>query len=103
MNLGWQLALEDDDRYEAEVEAITDRLFTLFDLDGDDSIGPGEFADFYGVFGLAVSLAETVFVELDANEDGAISRAELLEISRQFYRGDDVEAAGNILFGPYGA
>lgn len=99
----WQLALEDDHRYEAEVEAITERLFTVFDLDGDDSIGVAEFSDFYGVFGLAVSLAETVFVELDADGDGVISRSELLEISRQFYRSDDVEAAGNFLFGPFGA
>ena len=99
----WQLALEDDARYEAEVEAITDRIFTVFDLDEDDAIGPGEFADFYGTFGLPVSLAETVFVSLDRNEDGVLTRAEMLEIGREFFRGDDVEAAGNVLFGPYGA
>jgi len=99
----WQLALEDDERYEKEVEAITDRLFTVFDLDEDDRIGPDEFSDFYGVFGLSVSLAHTVFVELDANGDGVITRSELLEIGRQFYRGDDVEAPGNVLFGPFGA
>ncbi len=99
----WQLALEDDDRYVSEVEAITDRLFTVFDLDEDDAIGLNEFADFYGVFGLPVSLAETVFVALDTNGDGVITRSELLEIGRQFYRSDDVEAAGNLLFGPFGA
>lgn len=99
----WQLAIEDDERYEAEVEAITDRLFTVFDVDEDDTIGPDEFSDFYGVFGLGVELARTVFVELDADGDGVITRSELLEISRQFYRSDDVEAAGNVLFGPYGA
>ena len=99
----WQLALEEDDRYEAEVEAITDRLFTVFDLDEDDSIGAHEFSDFYGVFGLGVDLARTVFRELDTNGDGVITRQELLEISREFYRGTDVEASGNVLFGPYGA
>ena len=46
---------------------------------------------------------ETVFVELDTNSDGVITRPELLDISRQFYRSDDVEAAGNILFAPIGA
>lgn len=99
----WQLTLEDDDRYEAEVAAITDRFFTVFDLDEDDSIGVDEFSDFYGVFGLGVELARTVFRELDANGDGVITRDELLEISRQFYRGRDIEASGNLLFGPYGA
>jgi Ca2+-binding EF-hand superfamily protein len=99
----WQLALEDDERYETEVQTITDRLFSVFDLDEDDAIGKDEFADFYGIFGLAVSLAETIFVELDLDGDGVITRSELLDISRDFYRGDDVEAPGNVLFGPYGA
>lgn len=99
----WQLALEDDARYEAEVVAITDRLFTVFDLDEDDSIGPDEFADFYGVFGLAGDLARAVFETLDTDGDGVISREELLALSGQFYRGSDADAAGNMLFGPYGA
>jgi Ca2+-binding EF-hand superfamily protein len=99
----WQRALEDDDRFEEEVQAITDRLFRIFDLDDDDSIGSSEFADFYGVFGLAVSLADAVFARLDVDDDGVITRDELLEMSRQFYRGDDVEDPGNLLFGPYGA
>lgn len=99
----WQRALEDDGRYQDEVESLTDRLFTVFDLDEDDTIGAAEFIDFYGVFGLPVSLAETVFVELDTDGDGVISRAELLQIAREFYRSDDVEAAGNVLFGPFGA
>lgn len=99
----WQLTLEDDDRFEVEAQAITDRLFTVFDLDEDDAIGPSEFADFYGVFGLPVSLSRAVFDTLDTNEDGVITREELLAHSRDFYRGNDVEAAGNLLFGPYGA
>ncbi|MEM7413868.1 MAG: EF-hand domain-containing protein [Gemmatimonadota bacterium] len=98
----WQLILEDDERFEKEAQAITDRLFRVFDLDEDDAIGPAEFADFYGVFGLSVDLARTVFQELDTNEDGIITRAELLQHSKDFYRGDDSEAAGNLLFGPIG-
>ena len=98
----WQVALEDDARYEAEVEAITDHLFAVFDIDEDGEIGSDEFVDFYGVFGLESSLARSVFVELDANSDGIISREELLEIDRQFYRSDDPGLPGNMLFGPYG-
>jgi len=98
----WQIALEDDARYQAEVEAITDRLFTVFDTDEDGVIGADEFCDFYGVFGLGANLARSIFVELDTNHDGAISREELLAISRDLYQGDDPEAAGNLLFGPFG-
>jgi Ca2+-binding EF-hand superfamily protein len=99
----WQVALEDDARYEDEVEALTERLFAVFDMDDDDSIGPAEFADFYGMFGLPVSLAETVFAELDQDQDGRVTRDELRAAGRAFFRSDDVEEAGNLLFGPYGA
>ncbi len=98
----WQQALDDDTRYEAEVSSITNTLFTVFDTDEDGEIGPDEFCDFYGVYGLSAALARSVFTELDANSDGVISRDELLEISREFYRGNDPEAPGNILFGPVG-
>ena len=99
----WQLALEDDARYEREVEALTDRLFSVFDLDEDGRIGKQEFADFYGIFGLPVHLAETVFVELDGDNDDRVTRDELRAAARAFFRSDDVEEAGNLLFGPYGA
>lgn len=99
----WQHALDDDARYEAEVAAVVDKLFTMFDTDEDGVIGPDEFCDFYGVYGLPLALARTVFIELDTNQDGVISRDELLDMARQFYRGDDPGAPGNMLYGPYGA
>lgn len=99
----WRETLSDDGRYEEEVAAITDRLFTVFDLDEDDRIGPDEFADFYGVFGIGHELARRIFSSLDADGDGAITREELLDISRDFYRGTDADAPGNLLFGPIGA
>ncbi|MDH3269681.1 MAG: EF-hand domain-containing protein [Gemmatimonadota bacterium] len=99
----WQIALEDEARYDAEVRQLTDRLLALFDLDEDGEIGAAEFIDFYGVFGIAVQLAETVFVELDADGDGVVTREELLGLSAEFFRGDDPDAPGNLLFGPFGA
>lgn len=99
----WQITLDDDGLYEAEVHELTDRLFRVFDLDEDGTIGAAEFMDFFGVFGLPVDLAESVFVELDSNGDGVVSRDELLKVARDFYRSDDLEAPGNLLFGPFGA
>lgn len=99
----WQIALEDDARYESEVQALTDRLFAVFDLDEDGSIGAAEFSDFYGIFGLSVSLAESVFEALDEDGDGRVTREELRSAGRAFFRSDDVQQPGNLLFGPYGA
>ena len=81
----------------------TARLLAIFDLDESGAIGRSEFRDFYGVFGLAVSLADAVFDTLDLDQDGSISRDELVSLSRQFFRGDDVGEPGNVLYGPYGA
>lgn len=92
--------IADDERYGAEVESVTDGLFEIFDTDEDGVIGPDEFCDFYGVFGLSAALARRVFVALDDDADGAISRRELSGISHEFYRGDDPDAAANALFGP---
>lgn len=98
----WQITLGDDQRYREEVLELTDRLFTIFDLDEDGTIGAAEFIDFYGIFGLPVDLAETVFVELDTDGDGIISREELIDASGDFLRSDDPNAPGNLLFGPIG-
>lgn len=98
----WQQALEDDSRYEAEVEAITARLFHVFDTDEDGVIGSDEFTDFYGIFGLPADLARTVFEHIDPDGNGQISRDELLGVARDFYRSADEEAPGNMLFGPFG-
>lgn len=97
----WQGVVDDDDRYEEEVAAVTDRLFEIFDTDENGVIGPDEFCDFYGIFGLSTALARQVFAELDADGDGVISRDELAAIGRQFYRGDQPDARGNRLFGPF--
>ncbi len=96
----WDGVLSDEDRYETEVTALVDRLYVLFDTDEDGVIEADEFANFYGAYGLSAALSRQVFMDLDVDGDGAISRAELTEMAHQFYRSDDPDAPGNRLYGP---
>jgi Ca2+-binding EF-hand superfamily protein len=97
----WTELLGSSERYDAEVVAVTDRIFEMFDTDGDGVLGANEFCDFFGMFGLKTAMARQVFIGLDLDGDGAITRDELLEMADQFYRSNDPAAPGNNLFGPY--
>jgi len=97
----WAELLDSNERYEQEVVDVTDRIFKLFDTDEDGVLGADEFCDFFGVFGLKSALARQVFMGMDLDCDGSITRDELLELADQFYRSDDPDAPGNNLFGPY--
>ena len=96
----WDGVLADDARYTSEVSSVAERLFEIFDTDEDGVLGPDEFCNFYGVYGLKSALARQVFLDLDEDGDGIVSRQELMIMAHQFYRSDDPAAPGNRLFGP---
>jgi len=98
----WDGVLGDEARYEAEIATVTERLFEVFDTDEDGVLGADEFCNFYGVYGLKSALARQVFMDLDEDGDGRVTREELMAMAHQFYRGDDPDAPGNRLFGPTG-
>jgi juvenile hormone diol kinase len=98
----WEGVLTDDARYEVEVASVTERLFEVFDTDEDGVLGSDEFCNFYGVYGLQAALARQIFMDLDVDGDGRVTRDELKEMAHQFYRSDDPDAPGNRLFGPVG-
>lgn len=96
----WDGVLEDADRFADEVSTLAERLFDFFDLDEDDRLGPDEFCDFFAAYGLGATIARQIFVDLDLDGDGAISRREMVLMAQQFFRSDDPEAPGSRLFGP---
>lgn len=96
----WDDVLSDDDRYEAEVASLVSRLYALFDTDESGVIEADEFCNFYGAYGLSAALSRQVFMDLDADGDGSISRDELHDMAHQFYTSDDPDAPGNRLYGP---
>lgn len=96
----WDGVLADDARHQEEIASVTERLFELFDTDEDGLLGADEFCNFYGIYGLKSAQARLVFMDLDADGDGAVTRRELTDMAHQFYRSDDPDAPGNRLFGP---
>ncbi len=96
----WGDVLADEGRYENEVASVARGLFDVFDTDRDGVLGPDEFCNFYGVYGLKSAMARQVFLDLDLDGDGAVSHDELMQMAHEFYRSDDPAAPGNNLFGP---
>ena len=96
----WGSVLGDEDRFQAEVSVLQARFFEIFDIDEDGYIGPDEFCNFFSCYGLSAAQARQVFMDLDANGDGRVTHEELMAMAQEFYRGDDPQAPGNVLFGP---
>ena len=97
----WGAVISHDETYEEVITSVVARLLEIFDTDEDGVIGPDEYSDLYSVYGLSADLAREVFGVLDQDGDGTISREELMEHVHAFYRGDDADAPGNLLFGPF--
>ena len=87
-------------QFETEAKAITGSIFGVFDRDGDDKLDVEEYKELYRAIGLDESFAADYFQGLDLNDDGYISRDEFVTLAQQFFRSNDRQAAGNLLFGP---
>lgn len=96
----WDGVLADGERYQDEVISVTERLLRVFDTDEDGVLGADEFCNFYGIYGLKSAMARQVFLDLDLDGDGNVTRQELLDMAHEFYLSDDPDAPGNRLFGP---
>ncbi|MGD8321338.1 MAG: EF-hand domain-containing protein [Gemmatimonadota bacterium] len=96
----WDAVLADEGRYAAEVTSVAEHLFEIFDTDEDGVLGSDEFVNFYAVYGLKSALARQIFLDLDVDGDGRVTRQELVDMAHDFYRSDDPDAPGNRLFGP---
>ena len=83
-----------------EMLAFVGRIFEILDLNGNGVVSLDEYKTFYRSWQLPEELAEEVFPKLDLNGDGVISKEEFFELAQQFHCSDDLEAPGNLLFGP---
>lgn len=81
------------------VEDLAGEIFDNFDTDNDGYISLEEFIDLFVGYRIEVRFAAKSFRNLDRNKDDRISRGELIEAVKEFFRSDDPDAPGNWLFG----
>lgn len=90
-----------DKKFQVGEDDIIGAIFETLDMNGDGFITENEFIQFYSIYNMDAQLAKTVFNNLDENEDGVLTRKEIAKLYRQFAHGDDPDAVGNELFGPF--
>ncbi len=89
----------DQEMFSAYVDRLTGQIFDNFDGDKDGYISLEEFIDLFVGFRIEVRFAAKSFRRLDRNKDDRISRGELIEAVKEFFKSDDPDAPGNWLFG----
>ncbi|MEQ9424287.1 MAG: EF-hand domain-containing protein [Cyclobacteriaceae bacterium] len=94
-----QIVNSDEAWYDNYINSVVNGLFDLFDANNDGLISDMEYLDLFISFRIEVRFAARCFRKLDLNNDGYISRDELVTAVREFLRSDDPEAPGNWLFG----
>ncbi|XP_066267082.1 calmodulin-4-like isoform X2 [Branchiostoma lanceolatum] len=75
---------------------MTQTVIDRCDKNGDGKITEDEFTRLVGVFGEIAGLRQ-MFNEIDANEDGKMTAAELMAKSEKFYKGLTKDAAKDMV------
>lgn len=84
--------------------ALTVRhVFELYDVNKDGLITVDEFADMFTIYGISVKYSAKSFVKLDKNNDGVISKQELVLAVKDYFISSKPDAPGNWIFGDYEA
>lgn len=99
--LEYREKLHKDDVKYGDLVAAGLTLFDVMDGNHDGKLEPHEFRMFYSFFQLDAELADKMFIRLDVDKVGYLTRSQIRGYSQEFNLGDDPDAVGNWLFGPY--
>ena len=76
-------------------------IFDLFDVNKDRLISRDEYAAMLTVYNIPQNNTEKGFMELDTNNDNYISSEEMINGLSNFFKSDDANASGNMIFGEW--
>lgn len=94
-----QVLLYVNPAYEQLVVSMTGFVQDTLDDDGDDKVTAKEYCEFCQAYGIRSADAQLCFTALDRDDDGVLTRAEILDLVIEFYCSDDPKAPGNQFFG----
>jgi hypothetical protein len=80
-------------------DAVPQAIFDVMDTDGDDAISKPEYKVFLQAWGVSDLEALNVFLELDTDDDGRISRSEFVGAIRDFFTSPELDSPGSLFFG----
>lgn len=88
-----------DELYEKHVNKVAKEVIGYFDVNNDGNLSLDEYIDLFMAYRIEIRYSAKAFTKLDRNHDDYISKEELLNALRQFFRSDNENDAGNWLFG----
>jgi Ca2+-binding EF-hand superfamily protein len=74
-------------------------FYELLDGDGDGTVNRDDYVEFCAAHRVAREDAQKSFARMDRNQDGKLSREEVMLLVQEFYFSEDPEAPGNCFFG----
>jgi Ca2+-binding EF-hand superfamily protein len=80
-------------------EVVPQAIFDVMDTDADDAISKPEYKVFLQAWGVSDLEALNVFLELDTDDDGRISRSEFIGAIRDFFTSPELESPASLFFG----
>jgi len=81
------------------VHLVPQAIFDVMDTDADDAISKPEYKVFLEAWGVSDLEALNVFLELDTDDDGRISRGEFIDAIRDFFTSPELDSPASLFFG----
>ncbi len=97
----YEQILNDIKQYASRVIALVTLLFAAFDQDNDGQISEQEWINLLSLFNVLPIYASSIFLNLDANQDGVLNQDEVLTLIHDFFYINEPSAPANFMFGPY--
>ena len=76
-------------------------IFDLFDTNRDHLISKEEYGNMLRIYKLSPENRSKSFEELDTNNDNFISSEEMINGLRNYFKSNDLNAPGNLIFGEW--